>query len=252
MRSQYRRDYQMGLDVAQFDDDHPDTDPAQQELERQVKALLRQIEEGLGGQRAGLIDVASAAEEKRKLIREMQAGPIAHLAAVGRRAAREDHELGSTFKRKPGRSSSHLEIRTAGRSMQQVAEGKKELMVKHGLSLPVLENYGRLLDRFDAAVALGTAGRAAHKSATQELRILTAELRSVVQVMDGRNRLRFADDPALLDAWIGARTVRRRPSATSDSGNATGPESPSSTQEGTPGSTQGSTPAAGGEVRPAA
>ncbi len=43
------------------------------------------------------------------------------------------------------------------------AESRKDALVKYGLSLPVLEEFGQLLDRFDAAIALGNQGRTAHK-----------------------------------------------------------------------------------------
>ena len=47
-------------------------------------------------QRAGLIDVHTGAVEKRRLRREMLAGPIAHLVEVGGLAGRDHPELGSS------------------------------------------------------------------------------------------------------------------------------------------------------------
>jgi hypothetical protein len=119
--------------------------------------------------------------------------------------------------------------------------------LKHGLSLPVLDQFGQLLERFDGAVALGTGGRIAHKTATRELQVLARELTSVVRVMDARNRLRFADDPALLQAWISARTIQGGRSGSTGARD----EPDSGTHDNTAGTTQSTTPVAGGEVRPA-
>ena len=46
-------------------------------------------------QRAGLIDVHTGAVEKRRLRREMLAGPIAHLVEVGGLAGWDHSELGT-------------------------------------------------------------------------------------------------------------------------------------------------------------
>jgi type VI protein secretion system component VasF len=57
---------------------------------------------------------------------------------------------------------------------------------------------GELLDQFDATVLLGNNGRTAHKSATQQLEELAAELAAVVRTMDARNRQRFQGNAQLL------------------------------------------------------
>ena len=93
------------------------------------------------------------------------------------------------------------------------ARTHKEVLAKYGLSEPVLTLFGDMLDQFDAAVALGVAGRTRHKGATKQLDALATELASLVRVMDARNRQRFQDDPKLLEAWITASTPRAKPGA---------------------------------------
>ncbi len=92
--------------------------------------------------------------------------------------------------------------------------------------------FVRMLDQFDAAMALGNDGRTAHVGATRELRSVATEIVRTVRVMDGRNRQRFADQEQLLGSWISASTVLGKPGRTG-----TVPEGG---------------PPAGGEVRPAA
>jgi hypothetical protein len=95
----------------------------------------------------------------------------------------------------------------------------------------VLEEFVRMLDQFDEAVALGNDGRTAHVGATRELRSVATEIMRTVRVMDARNRQRVADQEQLLGSWISASTVLGTPRPDAE------PEG------GTPG---------GGEVRPAA
>ena len=201
-----RKAFERGTRVAHVSDAQPDTDQAQAGSVAKVKEMTARMEEVAALQRAGLIDVHAAALEKRKLRRAMLAGPIAHLAEVGRLAARENHELATTFRFKPS-ADSFVSFRTAARSMQAEAEAHKELLARHGLSEPVLALFGDLLDRFDAAVALGVDGRTSHKGATKQLRALATELASVIRVMDAQNRQRFQDNPQLLESWISASTV---------------------------------------------
>ena len=48
--------------------------------------------------------------------------------------------------------------------------------MKHGLSQSVLEQFGRMLNEFDAAAALGIEGRNRHMGATAQLRLLATEI----------------------------------------------------------------------------
>ena len=120
---------------------------------------------------------------------------------------------------------------TAARGMQAEALTHKEVLAAYGLSEAVLEVFGQLLDEFDAAVKLGTDGRAAHTGATKRLDALALQAGQIVRAMDARNRHRFKNDAQTLREWITASTVRR--ATVSEPG-------------------QGTTPEAGGDVRPAA
>ncbi len=154
--------------------------------------------------------VRAASARKEALRRAILAVPIAHLAAVSRAAAREDHELGSAFRFKPGKKT-FLAFRTAARTMLAAGQAHREVLVKYGLSDSVLEQFGRMLDEFDAAVTLGNEGRTRHMGATAELRQVALEIGRTVRVMDGRNRQRFQEDGQLLAAWLGARAVLGTP-----------------------------------------
>jgi hypothetical protein len=230
MNAKCRKVLVMGESAAHFTDAQPDNDPGHALSAGKLKEMVAQMQQVAAEQRAGLLDVHAAAMEKRRLRREMLAGPIAHLAEVGQLAARERHELRSTFRFKPT-ADSLVAFRTAARSMQVEAQSHKEVLAKYGLSEAVLELFDRMLDEFDAAFELGLDGRTAHKGATKQLKALATEISAVVRVMDARNRQRFQNDPKLLESWISASTVL----GIKRSGSA--PAEP---------------PTAGGEVKPAA
>ena len=179
--------------------------------------------------------------EKRRLRREMLAGPIAHLTEVGTLAGRDHPDLIDSLRYK-ARSSNYVSHRTAARSLQAQAEAHNEVLAQYGLSEAVMEVYGQLLDQFDAVVKLGSDGRAKHTGATKRLNALALEAGRIVRVMDARNRLRFKHDQLALGAWLNASRVTPRPGA---------PGSGEMPEPGA-GNEQGGTPSAGGDVRPAA
>ena len=164
-------------------------------------------------QREGVIDVHAAAAQKRTIRRAMIAGPITHLAEVGRFAAREDHELAKSFIFKPSADSYHA-FRTAAGTMAAAAQTHKELLMKHGLSESVLNLFVQLLDQFDSAVRLGTTGRASHRPPPGSWRV-AVEIGRTVRVMDAHNQQRFKNDGQLLGTWNSVRTVLGKPRSVS-------------------------------------
>jgi hypothetical protein len=234
MNAVSRRKIEMGSRALEFSRAHPDTDAGYTAAGAKLEQLMARADALATVQRDGQVDVRAASARKEELRRAMLAGPINHLAEVGRVASREEHELGKTFRFKPG-ASTFLAFRTAARSMANEAQSHRELLVKHGLSESVLEQLVQLLDQFDAALALGRDGRAAHVGATRELREVASEIVQTVRIMDGRNRQRFQGQGQLVGSWISASTVLRAPRGGAD----------------VPAAPGGTTPPAA-EVRPAA
>jgi hypothetical protein len=232
MNKESRRKIEMGTRALEFSRAHPDTDPGTVSVVARLEQLLARATETATVQRDGLVHTHAASARKKELRRHMREIPIAHLAEVGRAAAREQHELGKTFTFKPG-AGTFLAFRTAARSMASAAEAHRELLVKYGLSKSVLDEFIQELDQFDAAIALGNDGRTAHVGATRDLGVVAVEIVRTVRLMDARNRQRFADQEQLLGSWISASTVLGKP------GRAVAEP-------------EGGPPATGGEVRPAA
>jgi hypothetical protein len=215
MNAESRRRIEMGKRALEFSRAHPDTEPGSDALVARLEQQLARADEAATTQRDGRIHVRAASARKKDLRREMRLGAIAHLAEVGRAAAREQHELGKTFRFKPD-AETFLAFRTAARSMAAAAEEHREVLLKYGLSPSVLEEFKTRLDEYDAAVALGNDGKTAHVGATQELEPLSLEILRTVRLMDGRNRQRFADDGQLLGSWISASRVLGEPQGRPD------------------------------------
>jgi hypothetical protein len=239
MRAVTRRVYDLCVRVLNWTAAHPDDEPGFTVLVAQLQALAARMAQVITDQRNGLIDSRASTSRKQELRRTMLAVPIAHLAQIGALAAREQHELGKTFRFRPT-ATSLVAFRSAARAMNEEAQSHKEVLVKHGLSESVLVEFGKMLDEFDAAVRLGTEGRMTHTAATRELEALTREAGRLVRAMDARNRIRFRNDLPALEQWVSARTVLGTPRGSSDVVETPGPVA------GT------GTPDAGGEVRPAA
>jgi hypothetical protein len=231
MNAESRRKIEMGARALEFSHAHPDSEPGAAEAVARLEQLVTRANETAAVQRDGIIRVHAASARKKALRREMLDVPIAHLAEVGRAAAREDHELGKAFRFNPG-ASTFLAFRTAGRSMAGSALAHREVLLKHGLSQSVLDEFVKKLDELDAVAALGNGGRTNRMGATRELKAVASEIVRAVRVMDGRNRQRFAEDAQLMGSWISASRVLGNASRAAADGEA-----------GTPG---------GGEVRPAA
>lgn len=234
MDAKSRRKLEMGTRALEFSRGHPDTSPGYTAALTRLEERLTRADQLASRQRAGQLEVRAATARKAELRRAMQQAHLAHLAQVGKAAAREIPELAQKFVFRPG-TTTYLAFRTAARGMAAEAQNQKEALVKHGLVETVLDNLVQVLDQFDAAVEHGAEGRQAHVGASAELHAVADEVVQVVRVMDGLNRYRFMNDAELLAAWESASSVAATPRAGTSAG--TGPEAG---------------PPAGGEIRPAA
>ena len=241
MNALSRRRIEMGMRALEFSRAHPDADAGYAVAAAKLEQLVARAAEAATAQLGGIVDVRAASARKAELRRTMLAVHMAHLAEVGREAAQEVHQLGKTFRPKPGKST-YFVFRNAAGTMATEAESHREVLVRHGLAASVLEEFVQRLEEFDAAVALGNAGRTAHRGATAEVNAVAAGIVRAVRLMDGRNRQRFRSDQQLLAQWISASTVLGQPRPTQDA-----PEEPGEVGPG------GTVPATGaGDVRPAA
>ena len=180
MKGDERRTREMGVRVVLYSDRHPDTDPAHGVLVGKLKGVVEQMEQEEALQRSALMDRHTSSLDKRRLRREMLAGPVAHVVGVADLARKDEPSLATQVQYRPSGNTfgGHL---AAARGLLAEAETHQELLAKYGLSADVLEVYREVLSQSEAAVRLGDEGRAAHKGATPHLKDLAREVRQIVR-----------------------------------------------------------------------
>ncbi len=204
----------MGDKAEAWNTKYPDDDAGNARNAAVLKSLMQQAHALLAQQRDGFVQEHASATTKEQLRRAM-ATPINHLSQVGRAAAKDQPELGSSYRVKPSKSTV-LGFQTMVGAMVETSKAHKDVLVTHGLAAPMLDSLEQMLEQFKAAVTLGSAGRAAHVSATRALKQITADIVGTVRVMDGRNRQRFESNGQVLGEWISASTVLGKPRGTAE------------------------------------
>jgi len=187
MNKVVRLKIEMGAHSLEFSAAHPDTEPGMQGAVSKLEQLVTQVNDAAVRQRDGFIQARTASARRKELRRAMLEVGIAHLAEVGRAAAREQPELGKVFRFNPD-ATTFVAFRAAARSMAAAAEEHKDTLVKFGMVQSVLDEFKQLLDQFDAAITQGNDGRSAHVGATVELSTVAQAIVRTIRVMDGRNR----------------------------------------------------------------
>jgi hypothetical protein len=249
MDGEVRRKLEMVTRTVEFHGANPSDSQEYEEFVKGIGDRLARAAVLLAQQREGLIDVHAGAARKLDLMRTIRGVHLPHLTRAGQAAAKDDHELGKVFARKPG-SDTQLGFRSAVGTMVAAAQEHKDVLVKHGASTQVLDDLVQMLAEFDAATELASKGRSVHVGASSELKVLATGLVQSVRMMDGVNRLRFRDNPALLAAWRNVSRVHATRKSADDAEDSTGAPSPAAAAaEGAPAA---AAPTGNGEARPAA
>jgi hypothetical protein len=247
MLSRSRRRIDMGESASQEAHANPTDDPSFTAALARLDGLLQRAKDAAARQLEGLTRSRAAAAAAQAIQASARRTHLPHFGRVAVLAAAEKPELAPAIRR-PRDVRTVRGFRTTAGAYVAMAQANQELMVKHGLALPVLNDLIALLERYDQTVALKLEARHLHVGATAELNSTADQIVQVVQVMDGYQRLRFAQDPDRLAKWESASSLGpdRRSSA---------PDGPVSgeAQQGAP---QGSNTPSGGtpttDVRPAA
>jgi hypothetical protein len=202
----------------------------------QVDGLLERAKVAAAEQRDGIAQSRGATALRDAIHAEVRRIYLPHIDTVADQATREQPEIQPTLR--AGHDSRTVRgFRTAANAIAAAVDTHRELLVRHGLSEEIASGLGPKLKQFDEAVEEGLAGRRRHVAATAELMIIAAEIADAVNVMDGFERLRFAQDPERLAAWTSASSITAAPVVR----DAAPPD----------GQPEGGAPA-GGDVRPAA
>jgi hypothetical protein len=237
MNIRTNRRLEMGARALEFSRAHPMDDPGYATTVKQLEDQLARASQLAGEQERGTTEVHSATSRKSALSRTIRRSQLVHVAGVAERAAKELPELAQKFDI-TGLPRRYLPFRTVARTMLELAEQHKELLVKHGLVEQVLQGLRRSLDELDQVVERGAEGRRLHIGARANLEAAGSEVVQIVRGLNGLNTFRFGTQPDLLASWSAASNVvgpaggRRdgvaegRSNAPSDTSSATGQINP--------------------------
>src|SRR4051812_38651271 len=216
---------------------HPDPSPGYTATVAELGGLLARSQQLTDLHRQGIAEVRDATVQKRKLRRSIRQSHMRHVGLAAQRAAREVPQLAQDFElaREP---IPYLAFESLARAIVAQAEGRKELLVKHGLVEQVLVSLKNGLSQFGQAMQRMAEGRRIHIAAAVELDVVSSEAVGLVKFIDSHFRVSFAADPDLLTAWKSASNVIGPARTGGQAGGRTGspPESPP----------------AGSEIKPAA
>ena len=239
MDAKTRRTLEMATRALNFSEAHPDPNPGYAAALSRLQASLVRGEQLAVQQRDGFSEVRAATAQKRELRRKMRRTHLRHISTVAEAAERERPGLAEKFVLAP-EAAPYMAFRAAAQGFASQVQTEKELLAKHGLLDPILENFTQSLQDFDRAVQRGTEGRRAHVGATAELDSIVDEVIQIVRYMDGLNRFRFTGDPESLAGW-------------QSNSNIVGPARAAGQADGrTAGPTTPPPPAPSGEIKPAA
>src|SRR5690606_12973145 len=230
----------MGTRALAFSRANPDSNPGYETAVARLEELIGRAAMLSDQQRNGKVDVRFASRRKRALRRAITQGHIAHLVGVAQVAEQAVPGLTDRF-RLSLLGTTYMEFRAAAGGMLAEAVARKDTLMKHGLSVTVLDGLTAALEEFDTAAQRGVDGRRAHTGATQDMAAAADQVVLIVRVMDGLNRVRFSNDSQLLPAWERASAVYSDPNPATDDDPAAEPAE-----------TQGDIPPAGTAERPVA
>jgi hypothetical protein len=200
----------MGATALEFSLAHPDPDPGYTAAVERLADLLKRADQLATQQREGMIASRSATSRKKELRQTMKEAHLVHIATIAKIATSELPELDRKFVL-PKDTTSYVAFRTAARASEVAARNHKDLLVKHGMSEPLLQGLTDSLAEFDVVDKQGETGRVEHVGASFELNQLAVEVVEAVKAMKGFNRFRFPRQSEMLASWKAASTVFATP-----------------------------------------
>ena len=152
MNARTRSRLEMARRALEFAQAHPDTSEGYTAAVRELEELLARSKQLADLQRQGIAEVRAATQRKTNLRRSISQGQMLHVATAAQRAAKEEPELAQKFAlaRQP---TAYLAFQSLARTVAAEAEGRKALLVKHGLVDSVLVSLTESLGQFDQAQA---------------------------------------------------------------------------------------------------
>jgi hypothetical protein len=206
MDKRTRSRLEMAARALEFCQAHPDPSAGYTAAVAELGELLARSQQLTDLHRQGVAEVRAATAQKRKLRRSIRQAQMKHVGQAAQRAAREVPELAEklALAREP---IPYLAFQSLARTVVAEAEARKDVLVRHGLVDQVLVSLKDGMAQFGQAMQRAAEGRRIHIAAAVELDVNSGEAIGILKVIDGYNRVRFAEDPDQLAAWRSANNV---------------------------------------------
>src|SRR6266853_6816733 len=107
----------------------------------------------------------------------------------------------------PPANTTHHGLLTMSRAILERATAQKEVLVKLGMSEPVLDELATALGQYEDTLQATSAGRREHVGARADLKVVAADISKQLRLLDKVGRYRFGDNAELMGAWESARNV---------------------------------------------
>jgi hypothetical protein len=171
-----------------------------------LEELLERAENLATQQRTGLAAVRAAVKERQEIRRTLQPKILGYLGVVGAVATTQNAALAEQFRMRPA-NATHQALLTMSRAILEKATAQKELLLKLGMSEPVLEELASALGEYEQTLEATSAGRREHVGARADLKTVAADISEQVRLLDKVVRYRLGENSELMAAWESARNV---------------------------------------------
>ena len=127
-----------------------------------------------------------------QLRRALQPRILGYSSAVGA-VGHPEAELAEQF-RMPLRTTTHQELLTMSRAILERATARKGLLVKLGMSEPVLDELATALGQYEDTLQATSGGRREHVGARADLKAVAADISKQLRLLDKVVRYRFGGE----------------------------------------------------------
>jgi hypothetical protein len=201
-----RRKLAMAASARTFSRAHPSADAGYMLVLDRLDGAIVRMEQLAEDQQGGHAVKHSSVVWRQDIRRRLHFGVLRHLVTVAKDVGTENPALAEKF-RLPNISATHAGFRASVMKMLDEARANQGILVRHGLSAAMLDEFEVAVGSFDSSLQESDDGKQAHVAARAAMRALGHEITRLVGILDGFNRHRFHHDPGLIVAWESAKHV---------------------------------------------
>lgn len=208
MRKQQKDQLDVGLRCATFARNHPDADPT---LTAASAALDGLNDRGvlLAGQFEWAMHQWSAAIEGKARAHQETLRLLGAIQRITDYAATRQPEAAVRF-HMPGTRSGRHDFAARVRAVTDLITTHRELLAGYGMPATMPEELGATLARYEAFTVQKAAAQQERSATRRALQEVARQVMQEVRHLDGLYRLRYANQPDLLNVW---RLTQRLPAS---------------------------------------